>query len=126
MAIINQSTIVLILIISYSLGLDLFRRSKINTQEASLICFGVFFATFWYVYSKALFDKLNYVFANHVFFEAKLKEIWLDGGQFLLWMGASFYYLKLPVNLAQHHGGQWGASTLKRAYFNRAVKHFLS
>ena len=32
---INHSTIVLILIISYSLGLDLFRRSKIDTQETS-------------------------------------------------------------------------------------------
>ena len=36
MAIINQSTIVLILIISYPLGLDLFGRSKIDTQETSL------------------------------------------------------------------------------------------
>ena len=36
MAIINQSTIVLILIISYSVGLDLFWRSKIGTQETSL------------------------------------------------------------------------------------------
>ena len=36
MAIINQSTVVLILIISYSVGLDLFGRSKIDTQETSL------------------------------------------------------------------------------------------
>ena len=36
MAIINQSSLVLILIISYSVGLDLFGRSKIDTQETSL------------------------------------------------------------------------------------------
>ena len=36
MAIINQSTIVLILIISYSLGLELFGRNEIDTQETSL------------------------------------------------------------------------------------------
>ena len=36
MAIINQSRIVLILIISYLLGLDLFGRSIIDTQETSL------------------------------------------------------------------------------------------
>ena len=36
MAIISQSTIVLILIISYSIGLDLFGSSKIDTQETSL------------------------------------------------------------------------------------------
>ena len=36
MAIINQSTIALILIISYSVGLDLFWRSKTDTQGTSL------------------------------------------------------------------------------------------
>ena len=36
MAIINQSTLVLILIILYSVGLDLFQRGKVDTQEASL------------------------------------------------------------------------------------------
>ena len=36
MAIINQSTIALILIISYSVGLELFWRSKIDTQGTSL------------------------------------------------------------------------------------------
>ena len=36
MAITNQLTIVLILIISYLLLLDLFKRSKIDTQETSL------------------------------------------------------------------------------------------
>ena len=36
MAINNQSTIVLILIISYIIGLDMFGRSKIDTQETSL------------------------------------------------------------------------------------------
>ena len=36
MAIINQLKIVLILIISYSLGLDLFGRSKIDTEETPL------------------------------------------------------------------------------------------
>ena len=36
MAIINQSTIVLILVIWYSLGLDLFGKSKIDTPDTSL------------------------------------------------------------------------------------------
>ena len=36
MAIINQSNIALILIISYSVGLDLFWRSKTDTQGTSL------------------------------------------------------------------------------------------
>ena len=39
MAIINQ----LILIISYSVGLDLFERSKIDTQEMSLNVFSMSF-----------------------------------------------------------------------------------
>ena len=37
MAIINQSTVALILIISYSVGLDLFRRSKIDNIYTCLI-----------------------------------------------------------------------------------------
>ena len=36
MAISNQSTVVLILIISYSVVLDLFGRTKIDTQETAL------------------------------------------------------------------------------------------
>ena len=73
MAIINQLKIVLILIISYSLVLDLFGRSKIDTEEMSLNVVSVSsLLTFWQVSSKVLFNKSNYIFVNHVFFGTKL------------------------------------------------------
>ena len=42
MEIINKSTVALILIISYSVGLDLFGISKIDAQETSLNVVSVF------------------------------------------------------------------------------------
>ena len=100
MAVIDQSTRVLVLIISHSLALDLFRRSKIDTQEMSLNIFSVFFfAEFSQVSSKVLFIVSNYIFVNHVFFWGFLYETLRDMRQ-LLWMGASFY--QLSVGYLQH------------------------
>ena len=76
MAIINQSTIVLILIISYPLGLDLFGRSKIDTQETSL---NVFLVSSLLIFEKS--PPKHYLISRFIylsilgFFGTKLKGI---------------------------------------------------
>ena len=93
MAIINQSTIVLILIVSYSLGLDLFGRSKIDTQETSL--------NVVLVSSLLTFDKSSpkyYLISRIIYLSVMVflvrnskgyETVALDGGQFLLSKDAS-------------------------------------
>ena len=92
MAIINQSTLVLILIIWYSVGLDLFERSKIDTQEASL---NVVSASFLLIFEKSppkryLISRIIYLLI--MFFLVRSSKgyeiVALDGGQFLLFKDA--------------------------------------
>ena len=40
-------------------------------------------------------------------------------------MKASFYYLRMSVDLTQYRGAV-GTSTLERPYFDRVVKYFVS
>ena len=61
MAIIKQSIIVLFSIISYSVGLDLFQVSKVDTQAASL---NAAFVTFLLLFDKS---TQNYTI-NQIFF----------------------------------------------------------
>ena len=61
MAIIKQSIIVLFSIISYSVGLDLFQVSKVDTQAASL---NAAFVTFLLLFDKS---TQNYTI-NRIFF----------------------------------------------------------
>ena len=105
MAIINQSTLVLILITSYSVGLDLFERSKINTQEASL---NVVSAPFLLTFEKS--PPKHYLIGGIIYLLIMF---------FLVRSSKRYEMVALDV-------GQWGPSILERAYFNRAVKHFLS
>ena len=121
MAIINQSTIVLNLIISYSLGLDLFGRSKIDTQETSLnVVLVPSLLTFensppkHYLMSQIIYLLIMFFLVRN----SKEYEI-------LALDGVSFYYLKMSVNLTQYRRAVV-TFKLERAYFNRAVKHFLS
>ena len=76
MAIIYQSTIALTLIISYSLGLDLLGRSKLDTQETSLnVVSVIYLRTFvkfppkHYLISRIIYLSIKF------FFGTKLKEI---------------------------------------------------
>ena len=121
MAIINQSTIVLNLIISYSLGLDLFGRSKIDTQETSLnVVLMPSLLTFENSPPKHyLMSRIIYLLIMFFWYETQKNM------RYLLWMGVSFYYLKMSVNLTQYRRAVV-TFKLERAYFNRAVKHFLS
>ena len=89
MAIINQSSLVLILIISYSVGLDLFGRSKIDTQKTSLNAVSVSSLLAFeksppkhYLISRVIYLLIMFVYLVR---NAKgYKIATLDGGQFLL------------------------------------------
>ena len=93
MAIINQSTVVLILIISYSVGLDLFGRSKIDTQETPLnVVLVSFLLTFensppsHYLISRIIYFIIIFVYLVQ---NSKGYEIVaLVGAQFLLFKDA--------------------------------------
>ena len=93
MAIINQSTVVLILIISYPVGLDLFGRSKIDTQETSL---NVVSVSSLLAFEKSppkhyLISRIIYMLIMFVYLVRNLKGykiVALDGGQFLLFKDA--------------------------------------
>lgn len=91
----------MILIVSYSLGLDLFERSKIDTEETSLNVASVS-------------SLLN--------FDNSKKQNLKDMRQ-LLEMGTSFYYLKMPLNLTQHFGAVETFNTWK-SIFQRSLKTF--
>ena len=93
MEIINQSTVVLTLIISYSVGLDLFGRSKINTQETSLNVVSMScLLTFeksppkHYLISRIIYLLIMFVYV--VQSSKGYKIVALDGGQFLLFKDA--------------------------------------
>ena len=92
MAIINQSTIVLILIISFSLGLDLLRRSKTDTQETSLNVVLVFFLLTFekpppkcYLISQTIYLLIMFFLVLN---SKGYEIVALDGGQFLLFKDA--------------------------------------
>ena len=93
MAMINQSTVVLILIISYSVGLDLFGISKIDTQETSLNVVSVFSLL---TLEKSppkhyLINRIIYLLIMVVYLVRNSKGygvVALDGGQFLLFNNA--------------------------------------
>ena len=93
MATINQSTVVLILIISYSVGLDLFGRSKIDTQETPLNVVSVSSLLTsensppnHYLISRIIYFIIIFVYLVQ---NSKGYEIVaLDGGQFLLFKDA--------------------------------------
>ena len=115
MAIVKKLSIVLILNISYSLGLDLFGISKIDTQETSLNIASVsFLLTFdkfppnYYLISQILYLSIMF-FLVHLRNSKGYEIVAPYGGQFL-------------SNIVP----QRGPSTLERAYFNGTVKHFLS
>ena len=119
MAIINQSTVVLILIISYSVGLDLFGRSKIDTQETSLNIVSV---SSLLTFEKSppehyLISRIIYLLIMFFWYETQR-----DMRQ-LLWMGASFYYLKMPFNLIQYCGTV-GTFNTRKSIFQRSRKTF--
>ena len=92
MAIINQS-LVFILIISCSVGLDLFGRSKIDNQETSLNVVSVSsLLTFeksppkHYLISRIIYLLLMFVYL--VRNSKRYKIVALDGGHFLLFKDA--------------------------------------
>ena len=93
MAISNQSTVVLILIILYSVALDLFRRSKTDTQEASL---NVVLVSSLLTFEKSpskhyLISRIIYLLIMFVYLVRNSKEyeiVALDGGQLLLFKDA--------------------------------------
>ena len=90
MAIINQSTIALILIISYSLGLDLFGRSKIDTQETSLNVVSVsslltFCPPKYYLISRIIHLSIMFFLVQN---SKGYELVALDGGEFLLFKDA--------------------------------------
>ena len=89
MAIINQSSLVFILIISCSVGLDLFGRSKIGTQETSLNVVSVSSVLTFeksppkhYLISRIIYLLLMFVYL--VRNSKRYKIVALDGGHFLL------------------------------------------
>ena len=93
MAIINQSSLVLSLIISCSVGLDLFGRSKIDNQETSLNVVSVSsLLTFeksppkHYLISRIIY--LLIMFVNLVRNSKGYEIVALDGGHFLLFKDA--------------------------------------
>ena len=93
MAIINQSTLVLIFIISYVVGLDLFGRSKIDTQETSL---NVVSVSSLLDFEKSppkhnLISGIIYLLTMFVYLVLNSKGyeiVVLDGSQFLLFKDA--------------------------------------
>ena len=98
MAIINESTIVLILIISYPLGLGIFGRSKMDTQETYLNVVLVFSLLTFEKFPPKHYLISRIIYLLIIFFWYETQSILRQ----LLWMGASFYYLKMPVNLTQY------------------------
>ena len=93
MTIINQSSLVLILIISYSVGLDLFGRSKIDTQETSLNVVSVpsLLAFEKFPPKHYLISRIIYLLPMFVYLVRKSKGykiIALDRGRFLLFKDA--------------------------------------
>ena len=113
MAVIDQSARVLVLIISHSLALDLFRRSKIDTQEMSLNIFSVFFfAEFSQVSSKVLFSVSNYIFVNTSFWLQSLLSIIKWQQQNKSRSSLSIYYW----NLNRISGHSYAKLFLVRAY----------
>ena len=93
MTVINQSIVVLILIISYSVGLDLFGTSKSDTQETSL---NVVSVSSLLTFEKSppkhyLISRIIYLLIMFVCFVQNSKGyeiVVLDGGQFLLFKDA--------------------------------------
>ena len=93
MTVINQSIVVLILIISYSVGLDLFETSKSDTQETSL---NVVSVSSLLTFEKSppkhyLISRIIYLLIMFVCFVLNSKGyeiVVLDGGQFLLFKDA--------------------------------------
>ena len=92
MAIINQSTIVLILIISYSLGLDLLGRGKIDTQETSLNVVSVISLRTFFKYPPKHYLISPIIYLSIKFFLGRNSKgyeiVALEGGQFLLFKDA--------------------------------------
>ena len=93
MVTINQSTEVLILIISYSVGLDLFGRSKIDAQETSLnvVLVSSLLAFEKYLPKHYLISRIIYLLIMFVYLVQNAKGykiVPLDGGQFLLFKDA--------------------------------------
>ena len=93
MAINNQSLVVLILIISYSLGLGFFGRSKIDTQEMSL---NVFLVSSLLAFEKCppkhyLISQIKYLLIMFVYLVRNSKGykiVALDRDQILLFKDA--------------------------------------
>ena len=93
MTVINQSIVVLILIISYSVGLDFFGTSKSDTQETSL---NVVSVSSLLTFEKSppkhyLISRIIYLLIMFVCFVQNSKGyeiVVLDGGQFLLFKDA--------------------------------------
>ena len=93
MAIINQSTGALVLIISYSVGLGVFGRSKIDTQETSM---NVVSVSSLLTFEKSppkhyLISRIIYLLIMFVYLVRNSKGyeiVALDGGPFLLFKDA--------------------------------------
>ena len=89
MAIINQSTVVLILIFLHSVELDLFGRSQIDTQETSLNVASV--SSLLTIEKSSPKHYLNiYLLIMFIYLVRNSKGykiVALDGGQFLLFKG---------------------------------------
>ena len=93
MEIINQSRIVLILIISYLLGLDLFGRSQIDTQETplnvalvfSLLTFDKSPPKYYLISQLCVFQSCFFIQLGN---SKEYKIVARDRGQFLLFKDA--------------------------------------
>ena len=92
MAIIYQSTIALILIISYSLGLDLLGRSKFETQETSLNVVSVIslrtfvkFPPKHYLISRIIYLSIKFFLGRN---SKRYEVVALEGAPFLLFKDA--------------------------------------
>ena len=121
MAIINQSRIILILIISCLLGLELFGRSKIDTQETSLnIALVSCLLTFdkslpkYYLIGRIIYFSIMFFCHNYEI----LRDI-----RHLLEIGASFYYLRMLVTLTQYRGGV-RTFNVRKSIFQQSRKTF--
>ena len=122
MAIINQSTVVLILIISYLVGLDLFGRSKIDTQDTSLNVVSVcsLLALEKSPPKHYLISRIIYLLIMFAYLVQNSK-----GYEIVVLDGASFYCLKMPVNLIQYRGAV-GAFNTRKSIFQRSRKRYSS
>ena len=122
MAIINQSTVVLILIISYLVGLDLFGRSKIDTQDTSLNVVSVcsLLALEKSPPKHYLISRIIYLLIMFAYLVQNSK-----GYEIVVLDGASFYCLKMPVNLIQYRGSV-GTFNTRKSIFQRSRKRYSS